>query len=160
MNIHNLEKSLKIITNDYCPFNIFRPWQNGRRFADDIVKCIFIYESVWISLQISLQFVPMDRINNILAFVQIIAWRRPGVKPLSEPMMVRLLTHIYIYIYIFVIQPQWVNIKRCNYQCLGTPYSPKICSELQCLICGLCRHDTVYHIKYSMVKRYVLLALI
>ena len=31
------------------------------------------------------------------------AWRRPGNKPLSEPMMVSLLTHIC------VIQPQWDN---------------------------------------------------
>ena len=32
------------------------------------------------------------------------AWRRPGDKPLSEPMMVSLLTHIC------VTRPQWVNI--------------------------------------------------
>ena len=31
------------------------------------------------------------------------AWRRPGDKPLSEPMMVRLPTHIC------VTRPQWVN---------------------------------------------------
>ena len=31
------------------------------------------------------------------------AWRRPGDKPLSEPMMVRLLTHICF------IRPQWVK---------------------------------------------------
>ena len=37
--------------------------------------------------------------NNI----QIMAWRRPGDKPLSEPKMVRLLTHIG------VTRPQWVN---------------------------------------------------
>ena len=34
---------------------------------------------------------------------QIMAWRRPGDKPLSEPMMVRLPTHIC------VTRPQWVN---------------------------------------------------
>ena len=38
--------------------------------------------------------VPKGPINNIPALVQIIAWRRPGDKPLSEPMMVRLPTHI------------------------------------------------------------------
>ena len=32
-------------------------------------------------------------INNIKALVQIMAWRRPGDKPLSEPMLVSLLTH-------------------------------------------------------------------
>ena len=34
--------------------------------------------------------------NNIPALVQIMAWRRPGDKPLSEPMMVNLLTHICV----------------------------------------------------------------
>ena len=41
--------------------------------------------------------------NNIPALVQIMALRRPGDKPLSEPMMVRLPTHIC------VTRPQWVN---------------------------------------------------
>ena len=36
------------------------------------------------------------------ALVQIMAWRRPGDKPLSGPMMVSLLTHIC------VTRPQWV----------------------------------------------------
>ena len=34
--------------------------------------------------------------NNIPALVQIMAWRRPGDKPLSETMMVSLLTHICV----------------------------------------------------------------
>ena len=33
--------------------------------------------------------------NNIPALVQIMAWRHPGVKPLSEPMIVSLPMHIY-----------------------------------------------------------------
>ena len=33
-------------------------------------------------------FVPEGRINNTQALVQIMAWRRLGDKPLSEPMMV------------------------------------------------------------------------
>ena len=37
----------------------------------------------------------MGRINNIPALVQIMAWHHPGDKPLCEPMMVRLLMHIY-----------------------------------------------------------------
>ena len=47
--------------------------------------------------------VPKGPIDNIPALVQIMAWRRPGDKPLSEPMMARLLTHIC------VTRPQWVN---------------------------------------------------
>ena len=60
-------------------------------------------ENARISINISLKFVPKGLINNIPALVQIMAWRRPGDKPLSEPMMVNLLTHIC------VTRPQWVN---------------------------------------------------
>ena len=72
-------------------FNTLRPRQNCRYFADDIFKCIFLNENVWISLKISLKFIPKGSINNIPALVQIMAWRRPGDKPLSEPMMVSLI---------------------------------------------------------------------
>ena len=54
----------------------------------------FVNDNAWILLKISLQFAPYDRINNTPALVQIMAWRRTGDKPLSEPMMVRLPTHI------------------------------------------------------------------
>ena len=64
----------------------------------------FLNENAWISLTISLKFVPKVRINNIPALVQIMAWRLPGDKPLSEPMMVSLRTHIC------VTRPQWVKI--------------------------------------------------
>ena len=35
----------------------------------------------------SLKFVPKNPIDNIPALVQTMAWRRPGDKPLSQPMM-------------------------------------------------------------------------
>ena len=85
-------------------FNTLRPRQNGRLFADDIFKCIFLNENVRISMKISLNFVPKGRNNNIPALVQIMAWRRPGDKPLSDAMMISLLTHIC------VTRPQWVNL--------------------------------------------------
>ena len=72
--------------------NTLRPRQNGRHFADDILKYIFLNKNVWISIEISLKFVPKGPINNIPALVQIMAWRRPGDKTLSEQMMVRLPT--------------------------------------------------------------------
>ena len=83
--------------------NTLRPRQNGRHFADDIFKCIYLNENVWILIKISLTFVSEGPINNISALVQIMAWRRPGDKPLYEPMMVSLLTHICI------TRTQWVN---------------------------------------------------
>ena len=63
----------------------------------------FSWMKIWISINISLKFVPNGQNNNILALVQIMAWRRPGDKPLSEAMMIRLPTHIC------VTQPQWIN---------------------------------------------------
>ena len=75
--------------------NILRPRQNGWHFPNNIFKRIFLNENVWISIKISLKFVPKGPINNIPALVQIMAWRRPGDKPLFEPMMVSLLMHIW-----------------------------------------------------------------
>ena len=80
---------------------------NGRHFPGDTFKCIFLNENVFISIKISLKFVPKGQINNIPALVQIMAWCRPGDKPLSEPRMESLLTHIC------VTRPQWVN-SLCN----------------------------------------------
>ena len=82
--------------------NTLRPRQNGRHFADDTFNRIFLKENVRISIKLSLKFVPKSPIDNIPALFQIMAWRRPGHKPLSEPMMVSLLTHIC------VARPQWV----------------------------------------------------
>ena len=49
-------------------------------------KCIFMNEKFCILIWISLNVVPKGPINNIPALVQIMAWRRPGDKPLSKPM--------------------------------------------------------------------------
>ena len=84
-------------------FNTLRPRQHGRHFTDNTFKRIFLNENVRISLKISLKFVPKGPINNIPSLVQVMAWCKPGDKPLSEPMMVWSLTHIC------VTRPQWVN---------------------------------------------------
>ena len=63
-----------------------RPRQNGRHFPDEFASRI-----LWIEMRESLF------INNILpALVQIIAWRRSGDKPLSEPIMFELPTHVCV----------------------------------------------------------------
>ena len=54
--------------------------------------------------RLKFQWSPKGPINNIPALVKIMAWRRSGDKPLSEPVMVRLRTQICI------TRPQWVNI--------------------------------------------------
>ena len=85
------EDSLSVMGS---PFKPLRPRQNGRHFADDTLNRIFLNENVRISIAISLKFAPKGSINNIPTLVQIMAWRRPGDKPLSESMMVSLMTHI------------------------------------------------------------------
>ena len=91
----------------------------GRHQIDAISQttfsnAFFENENEWISPRISLKFVPKVRVNNIPALVQIMAWRRPGDKPLSEPMMVSLLTHIC------VTRPQWVKSLRFSYTAIGS----------------------------------------
>ena len=78
--------------------NTLRPRQNGRYFPDDIFKRIFLNANVWISIKISLKFVPKGPINNIPALVHIMAWRRPGDKPLCN---------------------QWCLVYWCIYTSLG-----------------------------------------
>ena len=82
----------------YIHNNTLRPRQNGRHFVDDTFKLIFLIENVKNSTKISLTFIPTGP-----ALVHIMAWRRSGEKPLSEPVAVSLLTHIC------VTWPQWVK---------------------------------------------------
>ena len=92
------------------------PRQNGRHFADDTFIHIFLKENVRILIKLLLKFVPKGPINNILVLVQIMAWRRPGDNPLSEPMMVRLPTNKCI------TRPQWVihcSLDRFMFEILG-----------------------------------------
>ena len=87
--------------------NTLTPRQNGRHFPNEICKWIFLNENVWTSIETSLKFVPRGPIHNIPALVKIMARRRTGDKPVSEPVVVSLLAHMY------VTQPQWINPFLC-----------------------------------------------
>ena len=80
-----------------------RPRQNRCCFRDDFFKWIFLNENIWISIKISLKFVPNSAINNTPSLVHLMAWCRTGNKPLFEPMMASLPMHIC------VTWPQWVK---------------------------------------------------
>ena len=88
----------KVLTNNHGQIssNTLRARQNGRHFADDIFKCIFLNENVWFSIKISSKFVPEGIVNNTPPLVQIMARCHPGDKPLSPPMKVGLLTHVCV----------------------------------------------------------------
>ena len=122
--------------------NTLRPRQNGRNIADDIFKCIFLNENFSISNKISLKYVPWCLIDNMAALVQIMAWRRPGTKPLSVPMMFSLLMHICF------ARPQWVKILNepgiwepyinLAHACNGTR-TPLVSIVLIAVLCFCCR---------------------
>ena len=79
-------------------------------------------QNVWISINISLKFVPRGPISNIPTLVRVMAWRLPGDKTLSEPIMVRLPTHIC------VTRPQWV---KSNENCGSYCYTVNMINFLQ-----------------------------
>ena len=58
---------------------------------------MFLDENILISINISSKFIPKNQINNIPAL-------SPGRrKPLSEPLMIIILSHLC------VTRPQWIN---------------------------------------------------
>ena len=84
--------------------NTLRLRQNGHHFADDIFEMHILG---WKCMNFDYNYknyVPKGAINNIPVLVQIMTWHWPGNKPLSETMMVRLLTHICI------TRTQWVKV--------------------------------------------------
>ena len=66
---------INLIQSSTKRVNTLRPRQNWRHFLN---------ENIWLSIKISLKC----PINNIPVLVQIMAWSRPGDKPLSKPMMI------------------------------------------------------------------------
>ena len=79
----------------------------GRDKMDAISQTTFSHENCCILIEFSLKYVRKGPIDNNLDLVQIMAWRRPGDKPLSEPMMISLPMHICF------ARPQWVNDSAC-----------------------------------------------
>ena len=71
--------------------NTLKPRRKGRHFPDDIFKWIFVNENAWISIEISLKFVPRGPINNIPPLVQMMALHPLGDNPLSESMMANII---------------------------------------------------------------------
>ena len=95
---------MHICVNKPQSVNTLKLRQNGRHTLDNIFKGIFRNENINILINSSRKSVPKEPINNIPALVQMMVWRWPSDKPLSEPTMVSLLMCICI------TQPQWVKI--------------------------------------------------
>ena len=87
--------------------NTLRPRQNGCHFAENISKCVFLNENIWISINISLKFVPKGPIKNIPALVRIMACRLASIIWTNAGIfLISLLTHSWL------TRPQWVNAFR------------------------------------------------
>ena len=84
--------------------------QNDHCLADYIFICILLNENVWISIRISLKLI------NITALVQIMACCREEDKPLSEPMMVSLLTLLFCDICVTMRKVKLIGLSLiCNW---------------------------------------------
>ena len=65
-------------------------------FQTTLLNALSWKKNIELSVKNSPKFVPKGPIDNIQALVQIMAWCQPGGMPLSESMMVSLLTHICV----------------------------------------------------------------
>ena len=101
-----------MMTSYHRNLNSSPPGQYGPYFTDDIFNFIFLNENILILIQISLKFVPTGPINYIPALVQIMAWRRPGDKPLSESMLTQFTVHIC------GTRGRWGNLNMLKHYCI------------------------------------------
>ena len=122
LNIHLiffLSKNVDCLRNNVwgikCFFNTLRPRQDGRHFADDIFTCNFFNENCCILIKFSLKYVRMGPIDINPTLVQIIAWRRSGDRPLSEPMTISLPTHIYASLGLNELISNRKNVENTNF---------------------------------------------
>ena len=75
-------------------FNSSPPRQFGGKIADDIFKRIFFNENDWMSIKISLKFIPEGPIDNKSVLVQVMAWCRQATSHYLNQCWPSFLTHI------------------------------------------------------------------
>ena len=86
-------------------FNTLRPRQVAAISQMTLSKAFYWMKKLKFRLKFHWNlFLRIQYINNIPLLVQIMAYRLVGAKPFSEPMMVRLPTHIY------VTRLQWIKM--------------------------------------------------
>ena len=78
-----------LLATNYYFFQCYliSPWTKWTPFRRRHFQMHFFNEKVWISIGISLNFVPKRPIVNNPALFQIMAWHQIGDKPLSEPLL-------------------------------------------------------------------------
>ena len=76
-----------ILAITYLILDTSRPRQDVRLFYIQHFQTHFLERKVWISIEMSMEFVPKGTNNNKRILVPIVAWCLTGDKPLSEPMV-------------------------------------------------------------------------
>ena len=84
----------RLVSQFYSSLGCFYPSGTTGRVVSSNTG-IVLNEKFCILIKISLKFVPKGPIDNNPALVQVMAWRRVGDKPLSEPMLTRF-TDVYV----------------------------------------------------------------
>ena len=99
------------------------------------------------SIKISLKFLSNGPIDYITALVQIMAWRRPGDKPLSEPMMIMCFNW-----------PQWVNPQRLEVVIIRIQliaiYDNAAKPEKKYILCIARRHPMETNCRHGTIKNW------
>ena len=94
-----LENGGHLVSASMCwqegKIHILRSRQNCRHFTDGIFKCIFLNKMYEYRLRFHCSLSPKFELRIFQRWFRM-AWRQPGDKPLSEPMVVGLLTHICV----------------------------------------------------------------
>ena len=109
----------------------------------DILPTIFS-GVLWISIDISLKFVPKDPVNIIPALVQIMAWRWTGAQPLSAALMDKVVTHIC------ATRPQWVKAQGAHESLTRNFPELHICMIFFVKVC-ICSWGLLYHFERKYV---------
>ena len=108
-HVKSISTSPSVNDGDYGRLCLWQPmthWGQDKMDAisqTTVSRAFSSMKNCCILIKFSLKYIRKGAIDNNRALVQIMAWRRSGDKPLSEPMMVRLPTDIC------VARPQWVK---------------------------------------------------
>ena len=154
-----------------CPKTIFCPGIGGLKTGamtafEHVFFAVINHSDQWSIL--TRGPTPVQPNRNIPALGQITAWRPPGDKPLSEPMMVSLLTHICVPWLQWLSNPQ---AQALAYQVFGAyrlpicvfhykrfckcekfKYPVKVCKTLSLLNCRLYRLKQLLRLELKMTE--------
>ena len=134
--------------------NTLRPRQNGLHFPYDIFISIFLDENVWITIKISMKFLPNGPINSTPALIQILVWRRLSDKPLSEPMM---LCYWRIYASCGLIDLSHQGTMSPHYRDINSSTAYILASQHWCRYAWYPKLTNLFWDKNGMAPRYIVL---